>query len=67
MTDDEIHETHSQTVLQVIDKFVAELRADDGIQDAATDRLDALLRREGVPKHDELNVALFEQPADDKE
>ena len=56
----------SPTVLQVIEQFVATMRADPGIADDAIDRLNNLLRKGGVPKLDEINAALFE-PSQDRE
>ncbi len=54
----------SPTVVQVIDQFAAAMRADDGIQGDAIDRLEMLLRKGTVPKPDEINAALFEPPPD---
>ena len=54
----------SPTVVQVVHRFAAAMRADDGIQDDATDRLEKLLRKGAVPKPDEINAALFEPPPD---
>jgi hypothetical protein len=56
--------TLSPTVLQVIDRFVAAMRADDGIQNDAIERLENLCRKGAVPKPDEINAALFEAPTD---
>ena len=56
----------SATVLQVIEQFVAVMRADPGIADDAIARLDNLLRKGSIPKPDEINAALFELPPDDQ-
>jgi hypothetical protein len=50
----------SPTVLQVIHQFVARMRADNGIEGHAIDRLETLLRKPAVPKPDEINAALFD-------
>ena len=54
----------SPTVAQVIDQFAAAMRADDGIEDDAIDRLEKLLRQGAVPKPDEINAVLFNPPPD---
>ena len=54
----------SPTVSQVIERFAAAMRADDGIGDDAIDRLEKLLRQGAVPKPDEINVTLFGPPPD---
>jgi hypothetical protein len=66
MTNEENNLGLSPTVLQVIEQFVAALRADDGIDMNASDRLEKLLRSGVVPKPDEVNAALF-GPAPDGE
>jgi len=54
----------SPTVLHVIEQFVIAMRADDGIQDDAIDRLEKLMRKGAVAKPDEINAALFDPPSD---
>jgi hypothetical protein len=54
----------SPTVLQVIDEFTARMRADDGIEVDAIDRLEKLLRRPAVPKPDDINKAMFDPSPD---
>ncbi len=54
----------SPTVLHAIEQFAAAMRADDGIEDDAIDRLEALLRKGAVPKADEINTTLFDPPPD---
>ena len=54
----------SPTVLHVIEQFVIAMRADDGIQDDAIDRLEKLMRKGAVAKPDEINAALFDPPPD---
>ena len=54
--------TLSPTVLQVIERFVAAMRGDDGIQNDAVERLENLLRKGAVPKPDEINAAMFGAP-----
>lgn len=54
----------SPTVLHVIEQFAAVMRADDGVEDHAMDRLEKLLRRGAVPKPDEINAALFDPSPD---
>lgn len=55
----------STTVLQVLEKFVAAIRADDEIDGEAIDRLEILLRQGTVPKPDEIYTAMFESLQDD--
>lgn len=50
------------TVVQVIAAFAAAMRADNGIDSAAVDRLEKLLRQGSVPKPNDINAALFEPP-----
>lgn len=64
MASDHIPVPLSPTVSQVIDQFVAAMRADDGIPDDAIDRLEKILRKATVPKPDDINAALFELPPD---
>ena len=52
----------SPTVTKVLDKYLAALKADEKIDDAAAERLDAFLRKGKIPKPDEIDAALF--PAD---
>ncbi len=54
----------SPTVSQVLEQFAAAMRADDGIEDDAIDRLEKLLRQGAVPKPDEINATLFGPPPD---
>jgi hypothetical protein len=58
--------TLSPTLFQVIDRFVAAMRADDAVPNDAMDRLEKLLRKGTVPKPDDISTALFEPPPDDK-
>ena len=51
-------ELMSPTVKKVLDEYVAILHADDGIDNEAVDRLDALLREGKVPKFDDIEAAL---------
>lgn len=62
MTNDADSKSLSPTVLQVIDKFAAAMRADDEIDGDAIDRLEKLLRRGDIPKPDEMFTALFIPP-----
>jgi len=64
MGNEDNHVGLSPTVLHVIEQFAAAMRADDGIQDDATDRLEKLLRKRAVAKPDEINAALFDPPPD---
>jgi hypothetical protein len=54
----------SPTVLKVVAQFSAAMRADDGIEEDAIDRLERLLRQGTVPKPDAINTALFNAPLD---
>lgn len=56
----------SPTVLQVIDRFVAAMRADDAIPNDAIDHLENLLRKGTVPKPDDISAALLEAPSAEK-
>ena len=58
------HVDLSPTVLDVIKQFTAAMRADDGIQGEAINRLEQLLRKGAVAKPDEINAALFDPPSD---
>ena len=64
MAKDDKTATLSPMVVQVIDQFAGAMRADDGIENDAADRLEKLLRKGAVPKPDEINAALFEPPPD---
>ena len=66
MANDDGHIGHSPTVLQVIDQFTARMRADEGIDNDAIDRLEHLLQEGAVPKPDEINAALFDPPPNGK-
>lgn len=55
----------SQTVSQVINQFFTTMRADDGIDNNAIDRLEILLNKGVVPKSGEINTALFNSIEDD--
>lgn len=66
VADQESSSNLSPTVAQVLDRFVAALRADDGIDNDAIDRLDKLLRKGIVPKPEDINAALFEPPPEAK-
>ncbi len=64
MANEDNHLGLSPTFLDVIEQFVAAMRADDGIQGVAIDRLEKLLRKGAVVKPDEINAALFDPPQD---
>lgn len=64
MANEDNHVSLSPTVLHVIEQFASAMRADDGIQDDAIDRLEKLLRKRAVAKPDEINAALFDPPSD---
>ena len=49
----------SPTVKKVLDQYLVALHADEELDNEAVDRLDALLRKGGVPKFDDINAALF--------
>lgn len=49
----------SPTVIKVLNGYLSVLLADDGIDEEAAKRLDALLRKGKVPKPDEIDTALF--------
>lgn len=53
-----------QTVSQVLETFVAAMRADPAIPADAISRLETLLCKGAVPKPDEINAAMFETPPD---
>ena len=50
--------------MQVIDRFITAMRADDGISGDSIDRLEQLLPKGTLPKPDDINAALFELPPD---
>jgi hypothetical protein len=52
----------SPAVLQVIAECAAAMRADTGIDTAAVERLEKLLRQGSIPKPEEISAALFEPP-----
>lgn len=58
--------TLSPTVMQVIEEFVAAMRADDAIDPKAIDRFEACLRGGAVPKPDDINALFFEPTQDDE-
>jgi len=64
MMNENNHTVVPKMVLQVMDKFVAAMRADPDIPDDAISRLDDLLRKGTVPKPDDINAVLFEPPSD---
>ena len=49
----------SPTLAKVLDAFLEAMKADELIEGAAADRLDALLRSGKTPKSDEIGAALF--------
>ena len=59
MTDDNGQIGLSLTVLKVVEQFVVHLRADDGIEGDAVERIEKLVRKPAVPKPDEIYEALF--------
>lgn len=64
MANDDNDVGFSPTVLHVIQQFAAAMRADDGIEGHAIDRLEKLLGKGRVPKPEEISAALFEPPLD---
>lgn len=60
------NESISPTVKKVLDEYVAVLHADEEINNEASDRLDALLRKGKVPKIEDIDAALFPPPKEDK-
>ena len=64
MATEDNHVGLSPTVLHVMEEFATAMRADDGIQGDAIDRLEKLLRKGVVAKPDEINAALFDPPPD---
>lgn len=66
MASEDIQVCLSPTVLQVINQFVASMRADDAIESDAIARLETVLYKPAVPKPDEINAALF-APSPDRE
>ncbi len=67
MADEDVNVGPSPTVIQVIDQFIARMRSDDGIEGSAIDSLEKLLRKPSVPKHEEINTAVFDIPSDGDE
>ncbi len=59
-------ESISPTVTKVLDEYAAVLHADEEIDDEAADRLGALLRKDKVPKFDDIDAALLPPPKGDK-
>lgn len=57
----------SPTLTKVLDTFLEAMKADADIENAAADRLDALLRSGKTPKTDEIETALFSSPKDEAE
>jgi hypothetical protein len=64
MTNEDNHVGLSPTVLHVIEHFFGAMRADHEIESHAIDRLEKILRKEQIPKPDEINAALFDPPPD---
>ena len=64
MANENDHVVVPQTVQQVMEQFVAVMRADKDIPDDAISRLETLLGKGAVPKPDDINAALFEPPTD---
>lgn len=56
---DQHEEQLSPTVTKVLDEFLAELKADDEIDEKTAERLDKLLRSGRAPKADDLEAALL--------
>jgi len=54
----------SPTVSQVIDQFILAMREDDGIENQSIDRLEEILRKDSVPKANEVSAALFDPSKD---
>ena len=48
----------SPTLVKILQKFLAAMKADEALEDAAAERLDALLQTGRVPKQDEISAAL---------
>ena len=57
----------SPTLAKVLNKFLEVMKADEVIEDAAADRLDALLHSGKSPKPDEISAALFPPPEDEED
>lgn len=64
MANEDNHVGLSPTVLRVIEQFATAMRAYDGIEGPAIDRLKKLLQKGVIPKPDEINAALFDPPTD---
>ena len=58
--------TLSPALLQVIDRFLAAMRADDSVPNDAIARLEKLLRKGAVPKPDDISAALLVPSPDGK-
>lgn len=57
----------SPTLEKVLEAFVDAMKIDEDIENAAADRLDALLRSGKTPKPDDISAALFPPPDDEDE
>ncbi|MFC1573245.1 hypothetical protein ACFL6M_06565 [Candidatus Eisenbacteria bacterium] len=57
----------SSTVLQVIERFMEAMRSDSVISDDTITRLNELLLQGIVPKPDDINEAVFDNPQDGQE
>ncbi len=66
MKSEDKHVNLSPTFLKVIDQFITTLRANDGMEGNAIDRLENLFKQETIPKPDEIDEALFEPPSNDE-
>lgn len=60
------NESISPTVKKVLDEYIVVLHMDEDIDNDAADQLDALLRKGKVPKFEDIDVALFAPPKEDK-
>ncbi|NQT74409.1 MAG: hypothetical protein HQ553_16830 [Chloroflexi bacterium] len=60
MSEEGNHIVIPQTVLQVIERFVAAMREDSEIPNDAINQFEILLRKGTVPKPDDIKTALFE-------
>jgi len=60
------NEPISPALKKVLDEFVTVLHSDEEIDNEAADRLDALLRKGKLPKHDDLDAALSTPPKEGK-
>lgn len=57
----------SPTVAKVLDAFLEAMKSDEKIDNAAAERLDALLREGKAPKQDEIDDALFPTSTEEKQ